>query len=117
MTSDVASRLNGHTAGQNPSTDGWKPWEIDVCVEFRTERMAVRFEKYRSLAPDTRLQSGISAIRPIERDRRTLGVSPRRGPLRDSGGAAIHAAARAWDRCATRDARAQDTPAPAPPAE
>ena len=46
INGDVAARLNAHNAGQNRSTAPWKPWFVDVIVEFRTERMAVRFEKY-----------------------------------------------------------------------
>ena len=46
LTSDVPARLSAHNAGQNPSTARWKPWVVDVCVEFRTEAVAARFEKY-----------------------------------------------------------------------
>ena len=57
VTSDVGMRLRGHNAGQNRSTAGWKPWAIDVTIEFRTERMAVSFEKY--------LKSGAAHALPI----------------------------------------------------
>jgi predicted GIY-YIG superfamily endonuclease len=46
LSADVPTRLNAHNAGQNRSTAPWKPWLIDITIEFRTERMAVRFEKY-----------------------------------------------------------------------
>jgi predicted GIY-YIG superfamily endonuclease len=46
VTSDIVARLSAHNAGQNRSTARWKPWNIDVIIEFRTERMALRFEKY-----------------------------------------------------------------------
>ena len=46
LTSDVAMRLRRHNDGQNRSTARWKPWALDVTIEFRTERMAVSFEKY-----------------------------------------------------------------------
>jgi putative endonuclease len=46
VTSDVGMRVRGHNAGQNRSTARWKPWDIDVTIEFRSERMALRFEKY-----------------------------------------------------------------------
>jgi predicted GIY-YIG superfamily endonuclease len=46
VTSDVHSRVCRHNAGHNRSTAQWKPWGIDVTIEFRSERMAVRFEKY-----------------------------------------------------------------------
>ena len=45
-TADVAVRLLAHNAGQNRSTAPWKPWLVDVVVEFRNERLASRFEKY-----------------------------------------------------------------------
>jgi putative endonuclease len=46
MTSDVAVRVRAHNAGQNRSTAPWKPWNVSVTIEFRTERTALRFEKY-----------------------------------------------------------------------
>ena len=46
VTSDVTARVSAHNAGQNRSTARWKPWCIDVAIEFRTERLALRFEKY-----------------------------------------------------------------------
>jgi predicted GIY-YIG superfamily endonuclease len=46
LTADVPARLLAHNAGQNPSTTQWRPWVVDVCVEFRTEELAARFEKY-----------------------------------------------------------------------
>jgi predicted GIY-YIG superfamily endonuclease len=46
VSSDVTARLNAHTAGQNPATASWKPWAIDVAIEFRTQGMALRFERY-----------------------------------------------------------------------
>jgi putative endonuclease len=45
LASDIASRVRAHNAGQNPSTARWKPWVVDVCSEFRTEQIALRFEK------------------------------------------------------------------------
>jgi predicted GIY-YIG superfamily endonuclease len=45
-TSDVEVRLSAHNAGRNQSTAPWTPWIIDVSIEFRTEQMAIRFEKY-----------------------------------------------------------------------
>ena len=46
VSADVPARLNAHNAGQNRSTAQWRPWLIDVTIEFRSERTAVRFEKY-----------------------------------------------------------------------
>ena len=46
VTADVSTRLSAHNAGQNQSTAPWKPWAVDVVIEFRSERIALRFEKY-----------------------------------------------------------------------
>ena len=46
VTADVAARLSAHNAGQNRSTAESRPWCVDVLIEFRTERLAIRFEKY-----------------------------------------------------------------------
>ena len=46
VSSNVALRLNAHNGGQDPSTTRWKPWLVDVCVEFRSEQLALRFERY-----------------------------------------------------------------------
>lgn len=46
VTSDLTARLAAHNAGQNRSTARWRPWDVDVCVEFRTEVLALRFETY-----------------------------------------------------------------------
>lgn len=46
VTADLMARLAAHNAGQNRSTTAWRPWMVDVCVELRTERMALRFERY-----------------------------------------------------------------------
>jgi predicted GIY-YIG superfamily endonuclease len=46
VTADPAVRLAAHNAGQNRSTSAWRPWFVDVCVEFRTELVAMRFERF-----------------------------------------------------------------------
>jgi|WetSurMetagenome_2_1015567.scaffolds.fasta_scaffold83434_2 putative endonuclease len=46
VTANPETRLNAHNAGQNRSTAQWRPWCVDVCVEFRTERVALRFERF-----------------------------------------------------------------------
>jgi len=38
--------LAAHNAGQNRSTALWRPWALDVGIEFCSERMAAQFEKY-----------------------------------------------------------------------
>jgi putative endonuclease len=45
-SADVSARLRAHNTGQNRSTAPWKPWFIDVTIEFRTEQIAVRFERF-----------------------------------------------------------------------
>jgi len=46
LTSDVATRLRWHNAGQNVHTARNRPWSVVVSLEFRTEQAATRFEKY-----------------------------------------------------------------------
>jgi putative endonuclease len=46
VTADPSARLHAHNSGQNRSTARWKPWSIDIIIEFRTERSAMRFEKF-----------------------------------------------------------------------
>lgn len=46
VTADIKARITAHNNGMNRSTAQWRPWTVDVLVEFRTERMAMRFEKY-----------------------------------------------------------------------
>jgi putative endonuclease len=46
VTADLTARLAAHNAGQNRSTVRWKPWFIDVCIEFRTAPVATRFERF-----------------------------------------------------------------------
>jgi putative endonuclease len=46
ISADVSARLDAHNAGQNRSTAPWRPWRVDVVIEFRSERLAGRFEKY-----------------------------------------------------------------------
>ena len=46
LTSDVDVRVSAHNAGQNRSTAPWKPWCVEVTIEFRNEWMALKFEKY-----------------------------------------------------------------------
>jgi predicted GIY-YIG superfamily endonuclease len=46
VTSNLQARLEAHNAGANRSTAQWRPWIVDVCIEFRSERLATRFERY-----------------------------------------------------------------------
>jgi len=46
VTADVSKRVAAHNDGKNASTAQWAPWSVDVSVEFRSEDMAARFEKY-----------------------------------------------------------------------
>ncbi|MCC7194121.1 MAG: GIY-YIG nuclease family protein [Gemmatimonadaceae bacterium] len=46
LTSDLPARLAAHNAGQNRSTASWRPWTVEVCIEFRSEVLASRFESY-----------------------------------------------------------------------
>ena len=46
VTSDVARRLAEHNAGSCIHTAKYRPWMIDVVIEFPEEQRAVAFERY-----------------------------------------------------------------------
>jgi predicted GIY-YIG superfamily endonuclease len=46
LTSDPVQRLQWHNAGQNVHTARNRPWRIVVCLEFMSENVASRFERY-----------------------------------------------------------------------
>jgi putative endonuclease len=46
LTADVATRLMEHNAGSCIHTAKYRPWSIDVVIEFGEERRAVAFERY-----------------------------------------------------------------------
>ena len=45
-TSNVARRLAEHNAGSCTHTAKYRPWLIDVVIEFPNEHRAVCFERY-----------------------------------------------------------------------
>lgn len=46
QTSDVEKRQTEHNAGSCTHTAKYRPWTIDVVIEFPEERRAVAFERY-----------------------------------------------------------------------
>ena len=46
LTCDVARRTVEHNAGNCTHTAMYRPWSIDVVIEFSDERRAVAFERY-----------------------------------------------------------------------
>jgi putative endonuclease len=46
LTSDVTSRHAEHNAGSCTHTAKYRPWSIDVVIEFADERRAAAFERY-----------------------------------------------------------------------
>ena len=46
VTSAVATRLAAHNAGLCRHTSKYRPWSVDVVIEFNDERRAVAFERY-----------------------------------------------------------------------
>lgn len=46
LTSDIARRLEAHNAGRVPHTARYKPWRLDIVVQFGDAPRAVAFEKY-----------------------------------------------------------------------
>jgi putative endonuclease len=46
MSANVSNRLVEHNEGNNMHTAKYRPWSLDVVVEFADERRAVAFERY-----------------------------------------------------------------------
>ena len=46
LTSDVSARLEDHNAGRCPHTARYRPWQLQVVIEFPDEPRAIRFERY-----------------------------------------------------------------------
>ena len=46
VTSDVPARLAVHNDGRSPHTATFRPWRVDVVIEFADERRALAFERY-----------------------------------------------------------------------
>ena len=46
LTSEVARRHAEHNAGSCHHTAQYRPWLVDVVIEFTDERRAVNFERY-----------------------------------------------------------------------
>jgi len=46
ITTDVAGRQAEHNAGACVHTAKFRPWSVDVVIEFTDERRAVAFERY-----------------------------------------------------------------------
>jgi len=46
LSANVSNRLVEHNAGKNTHTAKYRPWSLDVVVEFADERRAVVFERY-----------------------------------------------------------------------
>jgi putative endonuclease len=46
FTSDVASRLKAHNAGDLPHTSKYRPWRLVAYFAFDDETKALAFERY-----------------------------------------------------------------------
>ena len=46
LSANVSNRLTEHNAGSCTHTAKYRPWSLDVVVEFADERRAVVFERY-----------------------------------------------------------------------
>lgn len=46
LTSDVASRLAAHNGSRSLHTTKYGPWRVTIVVEFATESLAAKFERY-----------------------------------------------------------------------
>jgi len=46
VTSDVAARLAAHNAGRCAHTAKYRPWAVDVIIEFTDKERALELERY-----------------------------------------------------------------------
>ena len=46
VTSDWRARLDAHNAGRCPHTAKYRPWRVDVFVQFADEPRTLAFERY-----------------------------------------------------------------------
>jgi predicted GIY-YIG superfamily endonuclease len=46
LSANPPARLAGHNAGECNHTAKYRPWSVDVVVEFADERRAAAFERY-----------------------------------------------------------------------
>ena len=46
ITADLGARLDAHNAGRCSHTAKYRPWAVDVIVNFADEPRARRYEKY-----------------------------------------------------------------------
>ena len=46
LTNDIAARLSAHNDGQSPQTARHRPWRLHLVMQFSSEDVAVRFEKF-----------------------------------------------------------------------
>ena len=67
ITSDVATRVEWHNAGQNEHTVRERPWSVVVALEFPTQLAAYRFERYLNRVRAARSRNGISASAHVPR--------------------------------------------------
>jgi putative endonuclease len=45
-TADIAQCLAAHNSGASIRTAFNRPWQLNVVISFRTDELALRFEKY-----------------------------------------------------------------------
>ena len=46
LTADLPSRLASHNAGESLQTRNFTPWALVVSVQFASEEMATKFERF-----------------------------------------------------------------------
>ena len=46
ITDDVDERLDAHNNGRCLHTTKYRPWALHVAIEFSTQQVAARFERY-----------------------------------------------------------------------
>jgi predicted GIY-YIG superfamily endonuclease len=46
LTDDLRGRLAAHNNGQSPQTAKHAPWRVQVVIQFSSDEVAARFEKF-----------------------------------------------------------------------
>jgi predicted GIY-YIG superfamily endonuclease len=65
ITADVAKRHAAHNAGCSVHTAKYRPWSVDVVIEFANERRALAFEHYLKSGSGVAFASSASAIAAV----------------------------------------------------
>ena len=45
-TQDLEGRIKEHNQGKSQYSKIYAPWELEVCIQFKTQNLAASFERY-----------------------------------------------------------------------